>query len=300
MNASSPNASSPPEKGLPAVTPPSGRFIAQLFLVPGLIVAVAVLLILAFNYLVAPANTSEHYLKRIDDTNPDVRWRGASDLAQVLKRKESIHLRSDAKFALDLCQRLRTALDDLVVSEKATAEAVTKASDADKAKAWKKLEARRNHVRFLAAALGDFVIPAGLPLLGELALRNDSPDDSGNTLLRRQSVWAIGNLGQNTKAFKQLAADKQGEVISELESAASASGKRADWAKTALHYLGRKQPNVVPADAILAKCAQADDRYLRAQVALALNSWEGELIEPTLLRLARDSGHGSTPRIAED
>src|SRR5262245_14361887 len=48
-----------PAKGLPPVTPPSGRFIAQLFFVPGLIVAVAVLLLLAFRYLFGGTQTPE-------------------------------------------------------------------------------------------------------------------------------------------------------------------------------------------------------------------------------------------------
>ena len=50
----------------------------------------------------------------------------------------------------------------------------------------------------------------------------------------------------------------------------------------------------------LAQCARAEDRFLRAQVALVLNAWDGEQIEPTLLRLARDSGHGTVLGVPED
>src|SRR5437870_3598056 len=113
-----PAASPDPPKGLPPVTPPSGRFIAQLFLVPGAIVLLAVLLLLAFRYLLGGAYTPSSFLRQLDSDNADIRWRGASDLAQVLKRPESVHLKADAQFALDLCQRLRASVDDLVTEEK--------------------------------------------------------------------------------------------------------------------------------------------------------------------------------------
>src|SRR5262249_13319192 len=98
-----------PPKGLPPVTPPSGRFIAQLFLVPGLIVAVAVLLLLGVRALVGGAQTADRFLQQLDSPNADIRWRGAHDLAQVLKRPESLALASDPRFALDLAERLRDA-----------------------------------------------------------------------------------------------------------------------------------------------------------------------------------------------
>ena len=111
-----------PVRGLPPVTPPSGRFIAQLFLVPGMIVLVAVVMLLAFRYLLGGGYVPANFLKQLDSDNADIRWRGASDLAQVLKRPESMHLKSDPAFALDLAQRLRTGLDDLIQEEKRVQE----------------------------------------------------------------------------------------------------------------------------------------------------------------------------------
>src|SRR5439155_6921681 len=102
-----------PPKGLPPVQPPSGRFIAQLFLVPGLIVVLAVLLLLAFRYTIGSGYTPESFLKQLDSDNADIRWRGASDLAQVLKRPESMELKTDAAFALELASRLQLAFNDL-------------------------------------------------------------------------------------------------------------------------------------------------------------------------------------------
>src|SRR5947209_7767626 len=95
------------DPGLPPVAPPSGRFIAQLFLVPGLITLVLVLIWLAGHYLVAEKRSPKYFIDNLDSSNEDIRWRAASDLAQVLKRPESIDLASDAGFALDLAERLK-------------------------------------------------------------------------------------------------------------------------------------------------------------------------------------------------
>jgi hypothetical protein len=56
---------------------------------------------------------------------------------------------------------------------------------------------------------------------------------------------------------------------------------------------------IVQVDQVLAKCARDEDRYLRAQVALVLNFWDSPLVEPLLLELARDDGHGTLPKIPD-
>src|SRR5262245_5693661 len=285
-----------PAKGLPPVTPPSGRFIAQLFLVPGLIVAVAVLLLLGFRYLFGGTQTPDYFLKQLDSDNADIRWRGASDLAQVLKRPESVDLRCDVTFALDLAERLRAALEEFWPEEKAHAERIKKLSAEEQERSWRKLAPKRDHVQFLAAALGDFHMAVGVPLLGEIALKEDSPDVKGNTLRRRQTVWSIANLGNKCKEYAKLPAERRQEILAALEREAAADTTRGVWARNALHYLegkGKPGSGIVAVDDVLAKCAKSDDRYLRAQVALALSFWDGELVVPTLLQLSRDDGHGT-------
>jgi hypothetical protein len=64
------SATPAPAPGLPPVTPPSGRFIAQLFLVPGLIVAVAVLLLLAFRYLFGGGHAPDYFLRQLQSEMP--------------------------------------------------------------------------------------------------------------------------------------------------------------------------------------------------------------------------------------
>ena len=67
--------------GLPPVAPPSGKFIVQLFMVPGLIVGLIVCILLLFNWLFGGPRSPEAFLQKLDDPNTEVRWRAAADLA---------------------------------------------------------------------------------------------------------------------------------------------------------------------------------------------------------------------------
>src|SRR5947207_6621873 len=125
----------PPAPGLPPVHPPSGRHIAQLFLVPGLIVAGAVTILLGFSWLAGGSRTPQQFLKNIDSANSDIRWRAASDLAQVLKRDEK--LASDPAFGLRMVEHLQRGLDELdrLEKDKAKVEGAGDSSSADAVKA---------------------------------------------------------------------------------------------------------------------------------------------------------------------
>jgi hypothetical protein len=300
-----PSANGAAPAGLPPVTPPSGRFIAQLFLVPGMIVLMAVLIILAINYLFVGGYTPAYFLGKLDSDNADIRWRGASDLAQWIKRKESQQLKTDTTFALDLAERLRAALDDLKKTEADTRPKIADLSPTEQDKAWRKLAAQRNYVDFLTSALGDFYIPVGVPLLCEMITQETAADVQGNTMRRRRAIWALANLGANTKAFAQdLKEPQQQTILADLHLASGGDDpRRAGWARTALFYLEAGAPppgDVVLVDRALAQAAGSQDRYLREHVAMALNFWDGDQVEPTLLRLARDDGFGTLIRVDEE
>src|SRR5262245_60581987 len=97
-------------KGLPVVVPLSGKFLAQLFLVPAVIVSAAVGVLLGFSWLAGGPRSPKDFLEGLRNPNPDVRWRTASDLAQVLPRDE--RLACDPSFGLDLAEHLRDALEE--------------------------------------------------------------------------------------------------------------------------------------------------------------------------------------------
>ncbi len=293
-----PSANETP-KGLPPVAPPSGRFIVQLFLVPGLIVAVAVLILLGFKFLVGGNRTPREFLQGLDNSNPDVRWRSASDLAQVLQRPESLELASDPQFGLELAERLRAAWYDLKKEEEGAIKQMAKPAARDQrlsAKAaWAKLAPQRNYVIFLGACLGNMTVPVGAPLLCEIA---DDTRDNGQefsrvrvALLRRQAVLALAKLGDTLKRFQDLPAAQRADVIARLKEEARGEGSRADWARAAHEFLAKKKPLKV--DRTLAQCARDDDPFLRELVAFALKYWDGPEVEPTLVHLLGDSGRGT-------
>ena len=73
-----------PPPGLPAVSPPSGKLMLQLFLVPGLIVAFLVVAWLVGGWLFGVSYSKDQFLTRLKDPNVEVRWRAAEQLAKVL------------------------------------------------------------------------------------------------------------------------------------------------------------------------------------------------------------------------
>src|SRR5579864_9322554 len=87
--SSEPNSTPPnpePVKGLPPVKAPSGRHIVQLFVVPGLIVAVAVTILLGFSWLAGGSRSPDKLLESIQSENPDIRGGAAMVWAKVLKK----------------------------------------------------------------------------------------------------------------------------------------------------------------------------------------------------------------------
>jgi hypothetical protein len=285
--------------GLPPVAPPSGRFIAQLFLVPGLIVFVLVLIWLAGHYLVAEKRSPDYFLRNLDSSNEDIRWRAASDLAQVLNRPESIDLASDSKFALELTERLEVALRDLEKQEQELAKESGKMSEQERLKAARRLKPQRKYVLFLISALGGFTAPVSAPLLCKIATREPDTGDREAILRRRQAVWALANLGDKLKRFKQeLSEEKRQKVIATLKDAQASPGPRGEYARAAYLYLTENK--LFGVDTALEKCADADDPFLRELVATALNFWDGPRVLPTLEKLANDDGHGTPITITED
>jgi hypothetical protein len=298
--------------GLPPVHPPSGKFIVQLFLVPGLIVALIVGVLLLFTWLFGGPRTPEQFLKKLDEGNPDVRWRTASDLAQTLRRDEK--LASDPNFALQLAVRLRRTLNANRTTEADLAQG--KFGEEEARKQRKALEADRNYENFLCACLGNFIVPSGGPLLKEVAEGRAGKDEiemepQARALLRRQAVWGLANLGENLKRFDALPEPDQITILARLEEAAKPTDAQgndkvgeakelADWAAEALHHLRNrreKKPDAFGVDVTLEKCAEADDPVLRYFAAFAGNFWSGTpeenaRIEATLLKLAHDPGRG--------
>jgi HEAT repeat protein len=303
-----------PAKGLPPVVPPTGGFIAQLFLVPGLIVTGIVLLLLGVNWLIGGARTPEQFLKNLDNPNPEVRWRAADDLAQVLLRDE--HLAADPRFALELAGRLHRGIDGVAEAEQAYAERLralpTDPPEEERRRLEndgerKRLDAERAYVHYLMACLSDFTVPVAVPLLADLAVKPDVAAEADARVIRPEAawasrrpeaVWALAKLGENARRFGQLPAEQQQAILDALAEEAAAGSERGRWAEAGRTLLVGRQtgkPQLLGLDNVFATCAADPDPFLRKITAYALNFWEGDdkenaRLDDILLRLSDDDG----------
>ncbi|HLN33241.1 MAG TPA: hypothetical protein VK395_36270 [Gemmataceae bacterium] len=291
-------SNSQPEDGLPVVEPPSGKFIAQLFLVPLLIVAVLVCFYVFVKWWVDSAWTPADYLARLDNPNPDIRWRGAQDLAQVLLRDEQ--LASDPRFALDLAERLRQALNRSAEAEKSAGAASHQPSAVELDQIRTTLRPEREYILYLTASLGSLAIPVGVLLLEEMILDKKGNDPLAIFQRRQHALWALANLGKNLQRSESLPQARREAVRTELEVEAAAPSERGQWARQALAYLDGPQAHSLKAlglEPLFIQCANDPNPFLREITALALNFWvglpdENARMDDLLVTLTRDDGRG--------
>jgi hypothetical protein len=281
----------------------------RLFGVPALIVGGLVLALIVAQPLIGhvskfllgrawgTSRTPEQFLRELDDTNAEVRWRAASDLAQVLLRDD--RLASDGGFALQLADRLQKALAESAPQEEAYAKRAPTLGQDESNRELAKLEPQRNYILLLSSCLGHFMVPVGAPLLEEMATRETGLEPQAQAARRRQALWALANLGENLKRFDKLTPEEQDAVKAGLEEAGR-SGGRASWARAAVDHLTRRQeghPDAAGVDRALVKCADADDPSIRELAAFAMNFWPGTAsedarMEQVLVRLSHDTGRG--------
>ena len=196
MSDPSGNGQPVPAPGLPPVVAPSGRFIAQLFVVPGLIVAGAIIAILGFSWLsgVGQPGDKKKYIENLTSSNSDIRWRTAADLAQVLRRDEQLTL--DVNFGLRLTDLLRQSVTDLERAEKDMASEGTDpaagATPAEQRMTAKRAAflKQRSFVQYLCNCAGNLRVPVSA---GSVS-RSRPPAETVRPKVRR-AIAASGRLG---------------------------------------------------------------------------------------------------------
>jgi hypothetical protein len=306
-----PSGNGEPRQALPPVLPPSGGHIVRLFVVPGVIVLVVVVILLGWvsvsDWFFGTSRPTDRYLTDMRSGNPDVRWRSASDFAQKLKRDPQ--LATDARLGLELAELLNQSVDEL---DRLAAEAgKTDAAQAGKPAAVATFKKQREYVQFLTACLGNMSVPVGVSELTRLADKDKGGDPKTTALLRRQAVWALANLGENCRQFDALPAEKRdparAKIMADLQQeAGGGSLLRGQWARQTLDRVeGKEDYGVIP---VLARCADADDPDLRLWTAFALGFWKGSpaentLAEQTLLKLSstdREQGRGERILLGRD
>lgn len=98
-----------PQTSLPPVEPPSAGFVVQLFVVPGVIVTIIVLVWLMFNWLAQQGNDPNSYIEALSRNN-DARWQAAANLADAMQNDEKGVLRDNAEMAQKLVDILETEM----------------------------------------------------------------------------------------------------------------------------------------------------------------------------------------------
>lgn len=249
---------------LPPVEPPSAAFLVQLFLVPGIIVAIIVSVWLAFHWL-AHLGSDPRALVRTLRRDNEGRWQAALNLANDLRGPGGAALKADATLA----EELGRILDDEVKSGRTGEQSQTLRG-------------------YLCRALGEFSTQAAAPAL---IRRASDPSDPATA---RAAVEAIAVLAANLavgagsveKGFgDEGARDARNAVL--LASRADDAGVRSA-AAFALGVLGGEEAGERLVE--LARAGDADPRTVdvRFNAATGLaRLGRGEAYEPLAEMLAQ-------------
>ena len=154
---------------LPPVEPPSAGFILQLFVVPGLIVVIIVMVWLMLNWLAHMGSDPQSYVKALERNN-EARWQAAVNLANAL-RSDRGPLKNNSQIATQIAG---------ILDREITAGSLKEGS----------ITLRD----FLCRALGEFNVPDGLPVLLKAASTQRGPEEAA---VRRAALAAIALLADN-------------------------------------------------------------------------------------------------------
>lgn len=181
------SSNSPPPRGLspddvlPPVEPPNAGFILQLFFIPGVIVAVIVMIWLLFNWLAQKGNDREAFVAALKRNN-EARWQAAFNLANALHAEQNSktpELTVDPILSRELAGILGTEIEGGSMDKNSITLRI-----------------------YLCRALGEFKVDDGLPMLIRAA-NTERNDDEGD--VRRAALEGIALLAANaadaTKAF---------------------------------------------------------------------------------------------------
>jgi HEAT repeat protein len=165
---SSPNSA--PADDLPPVQPPSAGFLVQLFLIPGVIVAVIVVVWILVDWLAHMETDPQKYVDGLRRDTPD-RWQKAEQLADMLRSDRSNQLKGDRKLAQTIADILVESINEGRLDEESASLRL-----------------------YLCRALGQFTTPEGLPALMKAATTNRDPKELP---AREAALDAIGMLTWN-------------------------------------------------------------------------------------------------------
>ena len=206
--ATSSNQPINPDDSLPPVEPPSAAFLVQLFLVPGIIVAIIVCVWLAFHWLAHLGNDPQAYVRTLRRAN-EGRWQAALNLANDLRGPNGSGLKADIKLASEL----GSILDDEI----------------DSGRTGEQSETLR---LYLCRALGEFAVPEAAPAL---VRRVNENDDDPTT---QAAIEALAVLATNLQNVSRSFENKDDVVAAVLATSTSTNSRVRDACGFTLGVLG--------------------------------------------------------------
>ena len=224
-----------PDDSLPPVEPPSAAFLVQLFLVPGLIVAIIVCVWLAFHWLAHLGNDPQAYVRTLRRAN-EGRWQAALNLANDLRGPGGGQLKSDA----DLAAELGSILDDEVTSGRTGEQSQTLRL-------------------YLCRALGEFSVPEAAAAL----VRRVTADGDSETA--RAAVEALAVLASTLAEAGRDFTDRPEVITAVTAASTSADAELRNACSFTLGVLGGE-----PSVEALLRLASDEDADVRANAALGL------------------------------
>ncbi len=162
--------STAPNDDLPPVQPPSAGFLIQLFVVPGIIVAIIVVVWVLVDWLAHMESDPQKYVDGLR-RNGDDAWQQAHNLADELHGSHGKELKGNARLAATLAE----ILDERIAAGKMDESSI-------------------NLRFFLSKALGEFNTPDALPTLIKAATTNRDPKELP---VREAAIDAISSLIDN-------------------------------------------------------------------------------------------------------
>jgi hypothetical protein len=160
------------DEALPPVQPPSAGFIIQLFVIPGIIVFIIVMVWLMFNWLAQKGNDPSAYIRDLSGNNAN-RWQAAVNLTNALRGD-----RDQGPKSLKNNTQLAGQLVGILESE---TKAGSMAEDSIRLRV------------FLCSALGEFGVNTGLPVLLKAAETQREPAENE---VRRAALQSIALLAE--------------------------------------------------------------------------------------------------------
>jgi len=167
--------------------------LLQLFIVPGVIVLIIVMVWLLFNWLAHMGDDPHKYVDALRRDNA-ARWQKAASLANWLRREGNEPVKRDRALASDLAALLEEQIEDGLEN---------------RSKSDIKLRA------FICKALGEFHVDEGLPVLLSAAVTGRYEEE---LLVRRAAIESIALLAENVEPKGSLS---HPDLMSTLRKVAS-------------------------------------------------------------------------------